>query len=210
MIGISRAEVESVSPAEAGRGGGERALMRAVLEDALQCLAAEVGPPRERPRLAAKARAWVVAADRQWPFSFENICDALGFSVEALRARILECAPSASPEEEEDAGSPFLAPRHPKPSEQDVTRLIREGQPLRVVADRFGISISRASALSGGLTSRMKLERNEDIRQLRRAGWTYRALASRFQRSRIRVMRICALPGDPAETRSADALGAQP
>ena len=34
---------------------GERALMRAVLEDAIQCLAGEVGPERERAQLAAAA-----------------------------------------------------------------------------------------------------------------------------------------------------------
>ena len=70
--------------------------------------------------------------------------------------------------------------------------MIREGQPLRVVAETFGISVSKASILSCSLASRIKAERDEEIRHLRGLGWTHRALAKRFSLSRIRVMRICA------------------
>jgi hypothetical protein len=71
-------------------------------------------------------------------------------------------------------------------------QMIREGRPLRVVAETFGISISKASILSCGLASRIKAERDEEIRRLRGAGWTHRALAAHFGLSRIRIMRICA------------------
>ncbi len=80
--------------------------------------------------------------------------------------------------------------------------MIRQGHPLRVVAEAFGISISKASILSCGLASRMKAERDEEIRTLRGEGWTYRALAARFGLSRIRVMRICARR-DREDTRTA-------
>src|SRR5512145_2732730 len=59
------------------RGGladasGELALMRAVLLDAIRCLGGEVGPARQRARLAAEAKAWIEVRNARWAFSFEN------------------------------------------------------------------------------------------------------------------------------------------
>ena len=70
--------------------------------------------------------------------------------------------------------------------------MIRSGKPLRVVAETFGISVSKVSILSCGLASRLKAERDDEIRGLRQAGWTHRALAAQFGLSRIRILRICA------------------
>ena len=81
--------------------------------------------------------------------------------------------------------------RRATPAECDIVQMIREGRPLRVVAQTFGISISKASILSCGLASRIKAERDEEIRRLRAEGWTHRALAAQFELSRIRIMRIC-------------------
>ena len=86
MIRAIRQQFDSASFAEAGRTVGERALMRAVLEDAIQCLAAETGPTGKRSWLAAEARTWVADDDLRSPFSFANLCDALGFNCETLRA----------------------------------------------------------------------------------------------------------------------------
>ena len=178
----------------AGPGSGERALMRAVLEDAIHCMAAETGPPAERLQLATRARAWVVAEDVGWPFSFTNLCDALGFSPETLRARLLATAPTLPLDDDgtdvEAAGRSQR--RMPAGLEGDVNDMIRAGQPLRAVAQRFGISVSKVSTLSGGLSSRMKVERDEQIRALRRQGWTHRAIATHVGLSCIRVTRICA------------------
>jgi len=71
------------------RGRGERALMCAVLEDAIRCLMGQGYPGHSRGLLAARARAWVAARDHRWPFSFECICDALGIESSALRRRLL-------------------------------------------------------------------------------------------------------------------------
>jgi hypothetical protein len=71
------------------RGQGERALMCAVLEDAIRCLMGQGYPGHSRGLLAARARAWVAARDHRWPFSFECICDALGIESSALRRRLL-------------------------------------------------------------------------------------------------------------------------
>src|SRR5262249_6973454 len=66
---------------------GPRALMLAVLEDALRCI--ERGRTRRTfsaRRLAVEAEAWVRSDRRDWPFAFLNVCDILGFEADAVRA----------------------------------------------------------------------------------------------------------------------------
>ena len=70
---------------------GERALMRAVLQDAILCLlglAADV-PSRDRPWTMVQAQHWFVSRDLTWPFSFESICNVLGLAPDSLRQRLL-------------------------------------------------------------------------------------------------------------------------
>ena len=196
-------QTETPTMTEAGPAAGERALMRAVLEDAFRCLAGEIGPVRERPQLAAEARVWIEAADPHWAFSFDNVCDSLGFDAERLRVRLLANAPELPTVCEAAAPNGVPKPRRQTPGEHEIMQMIREGRPLRVVAETFGISISKASILSCGLASRIKAERDDEIRRLRRAGWTHRALAARFALSRIRIMRICARRGREEESRTA-------
>src|SRR5262245_56061218 len=182
-------QTETAMIGEAGPAAGERALMRAVLEDAIRCLAGEIGPVRERPQLALEARGWIEATDVRWPYSFANVCDHLGFEAEELRARLLRHAPEL-PAPDTMVTLP-VRPRRECPAEHDIMQMIRDGRPLRVVAETFGISISKASILSCGLASRIKAERDDEIRRLRSSGWTHRALAVKFGLSRIRIMRIC-------------------
>ncbi len=184
-------QAENAGVAEAGPAGGERALMRAVLEDAVRCLVGEVGPRRQRGQLAAEAREWIEAADPRSPFSFENVCDGLGLHAVSLRGRLLCDAPVLALPEARQPGGRGVRPRCEAPAEYEIVRMIREGRPLRIVAQTFGISISKASTLSCGLASRMKAERDGEIRRLRADGWTHRALVARFGLSRIRIMRIC-------------------
>jgi len=66
-------------------GEGERALMRAVLTDAIKCLS---GAGREGQLLKADARRWLASRDVLWPFSFENICGALDLDAPTLRRRL--------------------------------------------------------------------------------------------------------------------------
>jgi hypothetical protein len=80
-----------------GETSGPRALMLAVLEDAVQCI--EQGRRRRgfrARRLGAEAEAWVRSDSRDWPFSFSNICDVLGFDADALRERLLAMRNDAS------------------------------------------------------------------------------------------------------------------
>src|SRR5215468_259537 len=80
-----------------GDTSGPRALMLAVLEDAVRCI--EEGRRRrtfQARRLAAEAEAWVRCNRRDWPFSFVNICDVLGFDADAFRKRLLTTQNDAS------------------------------------------------------------------------------------------------------------------
>ncbi|WP_410962436.1 hypothetical protein, partial [Salmonella sp. SAL4355] len=37
-----------------------------------------------------KANAYLASTDRTWPFSFENVCDALGLDSDRLRSELLK------------------------------------------------------------------------------------------------------------------------
>ena len=68
----------------------ERALMLAVLEDAVACYAGKLKAPRENPRILRRQAAfWLSCEDWDSPFSFNNVCEALALDPTALRERIL-------------------------------------------------------------------------------------------------------------------------
>jgi hypothetical protein len=72
-----------------GSTSGARALMSAVLADAMLCI--ERGRRRRHHRtrqLAAEAETWMRSDCRDWLYSFANICDVLGIDADALRARL--------------------------------------------------------------------------------------------------------------------------
>src|SRR4051812_18705519 len=67
-------------------GRPEAALMRAVLEDAVQCICEGwLSQHRAKRRLGREALEWLFSEDGQWPFSFVNICTLLGLEPEYLR-----------------------------------------------------------------------------------------------------------------------------
>jgi hypothetical protein len=65
---------------------GEKALMLAVLEDAIRCLDART---RAGARRAREAERWIRADDHDWPFSFLNVCAHLEIDMPRLRAALL-------------------------------------------------------------------------------------------------------------------------
>ncbi len=68
----------------------ELALMRAVLEDAIQCYRGRARRRRIDPRiLQREADYWLRLRDWESAFSFNNVCDALGLDVESTRRAIL-------------------------------------------------------------------------------------------------------------------------
>lgn len=83
---ISRADVRSVEP--------HKRLMAAVLQAAVDdCRgsvyrrAAGYGAPTDRQGVH-HAIAYVTSTDRAWPFSFENLCEALGMDAGCLRQEL--------------------------------------------------------------------------------------------------------------------------
>jgi hypothetical protein len=64
----------------------EVALMRAVLDDAIHCYQQQFAIKTQRARrLAREAEAWFLNNDERWPFSFVNVCRALGLEPEYVR-----------------------------------------------------------------------------------------------------------------------------
>ena len=68
----------------------ERALMLAVLEDAIVCFQDNLGATcaREKSRYL-DAEQWVLDEDKSYLFSFDNVCEALGFEAAYLRQGLM-------------------------------------------------------------------------------------------------------------------------
>lgn len=68
----------------------ERALALAVLWETVSDLDRYRFAKRRRgQRLFWEAYRWLMANDRSWPFSFVNLCEAIGLSSEAVREQLL-------------------------------------------------------------------------------------------------------------------------
>jgi hypothetical protein len=86
-------EPDALLPAQfyaAFRGGsgvrGEKRLMLAVLEDALDCYQKyATSRDGQGQQLFDEARAWITSPDRGWFFSYENICETLEINPDYLR-----------------------------------------------------------------------------------------------------------------------------
>jgi hypothetical protein len=69
----------------------EKKLMLAILEDAVNCfqdnLSAQNGKGK---KLFEEAEQWIVDRASDWIFSFEHICEALGFNPEYVRQGLLQ------------------------------------------------------------------------------------------------------------------------
>jgi len=86
-------EPDTILPAQfyaAFRGGtagtGERRLMLAVLEDALECYQKYAFARRgQGHQLFEESDGWIGSTDSNWCFSFENICETLEINPEYLR-----------------------------------------------------------------------------------------------------------------------------
>ena len=81
--------VPSQYPAWSGRDDGtsaERRLMLAVLRDAVDCYQRHALARDERGKaLFADAKKWIESDEREWPLSYENICETLEINPEYLR-----------------------------------------------------------------------------------------------------------------------------
>src|SRR5947207_4910325 len=71
---------------------GERRLMIAVLEDAVDVYRKQAGARDARTQqLFHEAEEWIEDPDRTWLFSFQNICDVLGLDADYLRPGLRVC-----------------------------------------------------------------------------------------------------------------------
>ena len=77
--------------------GPERMLMLAVLDDAVACIEkyASVSKGREK-RWFREAVEWILTEDDDWVFSFNNVCEAVGFSPACLRPGLIRMADGSS------------------------------------------------------------------------------------------------------------------
>lgn len=125
-----REQIESMTLKPAAGTEPVRALMRAMLQDAILCLLGEAASaPQHRPRLADEARQWFASPSRVGVFSFENVCSVLGFESGPLRRRLLDAAKSASLPTTEirsaSEGEGISGVRHLRKSRERRTRRIR-------------------------------------------------------------------------------------
>ena len=86
----------------AGLGSPQRRLMMAVLQTVLDdcqgkaaAQAMGTGPNRD-PRALRQALDYLENRDRSWPYSFDNICEAIGLDAEGIR-RVLRQRATAPP-----------------------------------------------------------------------------------------------------------------
>jgi hypothetical protein len=91
--------VQYARQAGAHRIEPQRRLMLAVLQTVVDDfkrtrdrLAAGVHSARDR-RAYEQAMAYLASTDRTWPFSFENICEAIGLDAHGLRTELDGTAP---------------------------------------------------------------------------------------------------------------------
>lgn len=68
----------------------ERVLMLAVLQDAVVCFQENVAANCKRKQLLHQdAEAWILNEDSSYLFSFENVCDALGYDAGYMREGLM-------------------------------------------------------------------------------------------------------------------------
>jgi hypothetical protein len=68
----------------------ERVLMLAVLQDAVVCFQENLMASCKRKQLMhVEAEEWILNEDKSYLFSFENICEALGYDAGYMRAGLL-------------------------------------------------------------------------------------------------------------------------
>src|SRR3990172_10140208 len=105
------------------REGGlvrERRLMLAVLQDAVECYQkyALARDPRGR-LLFEDAYVWIESGEREWPFSYENICEVLGLHPEYIRRGLSKWRQQKSPVKRTAARIVPLVERRATESDQE-------------------------------------------------------------------------------------------
>jgi hypothetical protein len=106
------------------REGGlvrERRLMLAVLQDAVECYQkyALARDPRG-VELFRDASEWIESGERDWPFSYENVCEVLGLNPEYIRKGLSKWRQQRGPNKRTAARIVPLSERLATPDEIEV------------------------------------------------------------------------------------------
>jgi hypothetical protein len=65
---------------------GEKRLILSVLEDGIECFMKYLGAPTSKgQKLFRDAEEWINLHDKQWIFSFDNVCDMLDINPDYMR-----------------------------------------------------------------------------------------------------------------------------
>lgn len=99
----------------------EKKLMLAILEDAIWCYQSGLlARGKRRKRLFSEAQEWIMEENSSWIFSFDNVCDVLGFNPKYVRAGLMRWrakAPKGRPKAQVHSLAhiflPNLRPPHP-------------------------------------------------------------------------------------------------
>ena len=68
----------------------EKRLMLAILQDAVDCFQKHIFAPNGRGRaIFDQTEQWITEENNDWLFSFESICECLGFDPEYIRKGLL-------------------------------------------------------------------------------------------------------------------------
>ena len=88
----------AAEPAPCSPDSGTRALMRAILHDAILCLQGTAPAVRlsDRAAVASQARCWILSRDATWIFSFESICHVLDIDPDFVRFRVSRLCPTGA------------------------------------------------------------------------------------------------------------------
>ena len=88
----------------------EKVLMLAILQDAVVCFQEHVGAKCKRKQLLyLEAEDWISNSDRSYLFSFENVCEALGFDANYMREGLLRWKRSARGSETEKSDRQIIS-----------------------------------------------------------------------------------------------------
>lgn len=120
----------------------ERRLMLAVLEDAVYCFQryALARDPRGTFEFE-EARRWIDSADREWPFSFENICDVLGLDTGYIREGLRKQGPRSV-----RVAAERIAPSIMPLDASNRVRALDENEGLDQIEDRNTERVNEAAA----------------------------------------------------------------
>ena len=132
---------QPISRACSGRAAGEKAMLNAMLLDAIQCIEGQGCPKRSREQLARQARKWVVGREAGARFSFENVCAYLGLPADRLRASLLRLAADAARGPLDSVRRGSTAETRARAERNEAIRALRAaGQRPGELAERFGLS----------------------------------------------------------------------